>query len=255
MTYNMVTESTGESHSFFKMHPLSTEQLMMDYDILYPPSQPYIDIDELEGFLGRESFKHHNAPEILSITAHSNSNSSTHDTHDTHDTHVSSSVSHDSNDRELSHGRHLRNHLKQSRQVENISDFRRKNKSFEKWSDTETKTLISAVNKHGLKWSKIKSDSLFHDILIKRSNVDLKDKWRNTIISDFKNNFSFEELDHLTGPEKWLLLTPAVTQVIDKHNYTIGDWKRLSINTKFDVLKKLGEVEILTIFRSYLNKL
>ncbi|XP_057522210.1 uncharacterized protein LOC130802281 [Amaranthus tricolor] len=49
-----------------------------------------------------------------------------------------------------------------------------------KWTPEEEKALREGVNKHGVsKWKVILKDSQFRHILRSRSNIDLKDKWRN----------------------------------------------------------------------------
>lgn len=46
-----------------------------------------------------------------------------------------------------------------------------------KWSPAMEQQLIDAVNKHGKRWAVILSDPLFN--FEDRTNVELKDKWRN----------------------------------------------------------------------------
>ncbi|XP_024629648.1 telomere repeat-binding factor 1 [Medicago truncatula] len=50
----------------------------------------------------------------------------------------------------------------------------------QKWSSEEEVALKAGVVKHGVgKWSKILKDPEFNHVLYIRSNIDLKDKWRN----------------------------------------------------------------------------
>ncbi|KAI3972761.1 hypothetical protein MKX01_019419 [Papaver californicum] len=50
----------------------------------------------------------------------------------------------------------------------------------QKWTAAEEAALKAGILKHGTgKWSQILKDPEFNGILILRSNVDLKDKWRN----------------------------------------------------------------------------
>ncbi|KAL8256689.1 hypothetical protein R6Q59_028730 [Mikania micrantha] len=49
-----------------------------------------------------------------------------------------------------------------------------------RWTPEEETALVAGVNKHGPgKWKDILADEAFAPSLINRSNVDLKDKWRN----------------------------------------------------------------------------
>ena len=235
------------------MCPLPADQLLMEHDILLSPAIPYIDFDELIVSHGKDesftSFAYPDIPEVMSMPASSNNESPS----------VVSLSTSASSDHEANHER-TQDRLKPTRQtrhpLKNISAAEHK-RNKDKWSDTETYALISAVDKYGFKWTNIKHDTRFKNVLIKRSNVDLKDKWRNIITRDFRENFSISALNNIRGPTKWLKLTPLVAQAIEKYSYSIGDWKRLSNHKKFIELKKLklGEVEILTIYRSYVNNL
>ncbi|XP_074275064.1 single myb histone 1-like [Silene latifolia] len=50
----------------------------------------------------------------------------------------------------------------------------------QKWTAEEEAALKAGVHKHGAgKWQTILRDPAFEDVLRSRSNVDLKDKWRN----------------------------------------------------------------------------
>uniref|UniRef100_A0A6U0CDF1 Uncharacterized protein n=2 Tax=Ostreococcus mediterraneus TaxID=1486918 RepID=A0A6U0CDF1_9CHLO len=54
-------------------------------------------------------------------------------------------------------------------------------KLYQRWSDDEKQALILGVEQYGLgQWKLIKEDSRFGPILVNRSNVDCKDKWRQT---------------------------------------------------------------------------
>ncbi|KAG5387025.1 hypothetical protein IGI04_038495 [Brassica rapa subsp. trilocularis] len=49
-----------------------------------------------------------------------------------------------------------------------------------KWTEEEEEALLAGVQKHGPgKWKNIIKDPEFADSLCNRSNIDLKDKWRN----------------------------------------------------------------------------
>ncbi|CAH8386344.1 unnamed protein product [Eruca vesicaria subsp. sativa] len=53
-----------------------------------------------------------------------------------------------------------------------------------KWTDEEEEALLAGVLKHGTgKWRFILADSEYSAVLHSRSNVDLKDKWRNISVA------------------------------------------------------------------------
>lgn len=50
----------------------------------------------------------------------------------------------------------------------------------QKWTEEEEQALKDGVERHGVgKWRMIQKDTSCGPILANRSNVDLKDKWRN----------------------------------------------------------------------------
>ncbi|KAI3914797.1 hypothetical protein MKW98_002033 [Papaver atlanticum] len=54
----------------------------------------------------------------------------------------------------------------------------------QKWTAEEVEALIAGINKHGTgKWKNIQKDPEYAHILAARSNIDLKDKWRNMSVS------------------------------------------------------------------------
>ncbi|KAG7589905.1 Linker histone H1/H5 domain H15 [Arabidopsis suecica] len=53
-----------------------------------------------------------------------------------------------------------------------------------KWTGEEEEALLAGIGKHGPgKWKNILRDPEFADQLIHRSNIDLKDKWRNLSVA------------------------------------------------------------------------
>ncbi|CAH8334640.1 unnamed protein product [Eruca vesicaria subsp. sativa] len=53
-----------------------------------------------------------------------------------------------------------------------------------KWTGDEEDALLAGIAKHGAgKWKNILRDPEFSDLLINRSNIDLKDKWRNLSVA------------------------------------------------------------------------
>lgn len=131
-----------------------------------------------------------------------------------------------------------------------------------KWSTTEINNLILGVNTHGLKWYKIKSDPKLQQ-LNTRSNVDLKDKWRNIIYADVRTQFSDPRMNSLFGPRLWVSLIPYVISAMNKHcrhsrgrvMWEKSDWKMISSDKEFGTISKLGEIHVLTIYRCHLNNL
>ncbi|PQM40505.1 hypothetical protein Pyn_21686 [Prunus yedoensis var. nudiflora] len=54
----------------------------------------------------------------------------------------------------------------------------------QKWTSEEEEALRAGVKKHGTgKWKDIQKDPEFNPFLSSRSNIDLKDKWRNMTVS------------------------------------------------------------------------
>ncbi|KAK3025791.1 hypothetical protein RJ639_041947 [Escallonia herrerae] len=54
----------------------------------------------------------------------------------------------------------------------------------QKWTSEEEEALRAGVAKHGTgKWKNIQKDPEFNSFLYSRSNIDLKDKWRNMSVS------------------------------------------------------------------------
>ncbi|CAM8958914.1 unnamed protein product [Rhodiola kirilowii] len=53
-----------------------------------------------------------------------------------------------------------------------------------KWTAEEEAALIAGIQKHGAgKWKNILTDPDFAPVFSKRTNIDLKDKWRNLMVS------------------------------------------------------------------------
>ncbi|KAK6944795.1 SANT/Myb domain [Dillenia turbinata] len=59
----------------------------------------------------------------------------------------------------------------------------------QKWTAEEEEALRAGVAKHGTgKWKNIQRDPEFNRFLFSRSNIDLKDKWRNMSVSEGGQN-------------------------------------------------------------------
>ncbi|GLT75580.1 hypothetical protein SLA2020_472930 [Shorea laevis] len=55
----------------------------------------------------------------------------------------------------------------------------------QKWTSDEEEALLAGINKHGPgKWKNILKDPEFAPFLTNRSNIDLKDKWRNLSVGN-----------------------------------------------------------------------
>ncbi|KAL3825314.1 hypothetical protein ACJIZ3_021343 [Penstemon smallii] len=55
----------------------------------------------------------------------------------------------------------------------------------QKWTSEEEEALRAGVAKHGVgKWKNIQKDPQFNRLLFARSNIDLKDKWRNLSVAN-----------------------------------------------------------------------
>ncbi|KAL2480106.1 Telomere repeat-binding factor 5 [Abeliophyllum distichum] len=55
----------------------------------------------------------------------------------------------------------------------------------QKWTSEEEEALRAGVAKHGAgKWKNIQRDPEFNHLLFARSNIDLKDKWRNLSVAN-----------------------------------------------------------------------
>lgn len=120
------------------------------------------------------------------------------------------------------------------------------------WSADELNALIDGINLHGLNWSDIKNDEKFC-ILNCRSNVDLKDKWRNIITTDFKQNFSTSILNNLRGPTHWNSIALSITNYVNKYcqrNLNDITWNETPpSDPELNKISALGKIKILTIYR------
>ncbi|ONM38845.1 Homeodomain-like/winged-helix DNA-binding family protein [Zea mays] len=71
----------------------------------------------------------------------------------------------------------------------------------QKWTSEEEDALRAGVRKHGAgKWRTIQKDPEFSPVLSSRSNIDLKDKWRNLSFSASGLGSSKLRVPKITGP-------------------------------------------------------
>lgn len=71
----------------------------------------------------------------------------------------------------------------------------------QKWTSEEEDALRAGVRKHGAgKWRTIQKDPEFSPVLSSRSNIDLKDKWRNLSFSASGLGSSKVRVPRITGP-------------------------------------------------------
>ncbi|KAG5011664.1 hypothetical protein JHK82_023856 [Glycine max] len=81
--------------------------------------------------------------------------------------------------------------------AESVSDLYVMGAPKQKWTAEEEQALKAGVVKHGVgKWRTILKDPEFSSVLYLRSNVDLKDKWRN--LSVMANGWSSREKSRLS---------------------------------------------------------
>ncbi|KAJ7946590.1 Telomere repeat-binding factor like [Quillaja saponaria] len=77
----------------------------------------------------------------------------------------------------------------------------------QKWTSEEEDALLSGVAKHGPgKWKNILKDPEFAAFLTHRSNIDLKDKWRNLSVS----TSALGSKEKIRAPKVKLLAAPPV---------------------------------------------
>ncbi|XP_071691682.1 telomere repeat-binding factor 1-like [Rutidosis leptorrhynchoides] len=96
----------------------------------------------------------------------------------------------------------------------------------QKWTSEEESALKAGVVKHGAgKWRTILKDPEFSSVLYLRSNVDLKDKWRNMSVmsngygSREKGRLALRRVQHGTKDDNPL----ALATVDDSDEYESGD--------------------------------
>ncbi|AQK97753.1 Homeodomain-like/winged-helix DNA-binding family protein [Zea mays] len=92
----------------------------------------------------------------------------------------------------------------------------------QKWTSEEEDALRRGVRKHGAgKWRTIQKDPQFSPILSSRSNIDLKDKWRNLSFSASGLGSSKVRVPKITGSSSspssssQALLLPAANNVTE----------------------------------------
>ncbi|XP_066383771.1 single myb histone 4-like [Miscanthus floridulus] len=92
----------------------------------------------------------------------------------------------------------------------------------QKWTSEEEDALRAGVRKHGAgKWRTIQKDPEFSPVLSSRSNIDLKDKWRNLSFSASGLGSCKVRVPRITGPasssssSSQALLLPAPNKVTE----------------------------------------
>ncbi|KAK9149099.1 hypothetical protein Scep_007856 [Stephania cephalantha] len=89
----------------------------------------------------------------------------------------------------------------------------------QKWTSEEEEALIAGVAKHGTgKWKNIQKDPEFGHCLAARSNIDLKDKWRNMSVSaggsGSRDKVRAPKLKALPAPSPSTAQFPALVPVV-----------------------------------------
>ncbi|KAK8968049.1 Telomere repeat-binding factor 1 [Platanthera guangdongensis] len=108
----------------------------------------------------------------------------------------------------------------------------------QKWTSEEESGLRAGVVKHGAgKWRTILKDPEFSSVLSLRSNVDLKDKWRNMSVtangwgSREKARMALKKSNQIPKPE----VNSLALNTIDDHHDEIVDAKPLSVASPLPV--------------------
>ncbi|XP_058750358.1 telomere repeat-binding factor 4-like [Vicia villosa] len=90
-----------------------------------------------------------------------------------------------------------------------------------KWTQEEEDALIAGIDKHGTgKWKTILVDPQFAHLLTSRSNIDLKDKWRNMNV--YVNNGSQGSSSRTPKPKAAPVSTSAVLQICAPPSDTVA---------------------------------
>ncbi|OVA08404.1 SANT/Myb domain [Macleaya cordata] len=90
----------------------------------------------------------------------------------------------------------------------------------QKWTSEEEEALRAGVAKHGTgKWKNIQKDPEFGHCLAARSNIDLKDKWRNMSVSasgqGSRDKLRTPKLKSLPAPTSSTFQAPSSTQAAE----------------------------------------
>lgn len=100
----------------------------------------------------------------------------------------------------------------------------------QKWTSEEEDALRAGVDKHGAgKWRTIQKDPEFSHCLSTRSNIDLKDKWRNMIVS--AGGQGFREKSRTPKP-KILLITDSTSHSLPAEELAIVERQPIVDSTK-----------------------
>ncbi|KAI0498477.1 hypothetical protein KFK09_019364 [Dendrobium nobile] len=109
----------------------------------------------------------------------------------------------------------------------------------QKWTSEEESALKAGVVKHGAgKWRTILKDPEFSSVLSLRSNVDLKDKWRNMSVtangwgSREKARMALRKSRQVPKQEE----APLDLTVVDDHNDELVDVKPLAVASPLPLL-------------------
>ncbi|XP_051114264.1 telomere repeat-binding factor 4-like [Andrographis paniculata] len=96
----------------------------------------------------------------------------------------------------------------------------------QKWTSEEEEALRAGVAKHGAgKWKNIQRDPEFNHLLFARSNIDLKDKWRNLSVANGQGSRDKAKIQKVKtdGPATPLPVAQVTTPVASSSQTTPVD--------------------------------
>ncbi|KAF5746879.1 putative Homeodomain-like/winged-helix DNA-binding family protein [Tripterygium wilfordii] len=104
----------------------------------------------------------------------------------------------------------------------------------QKWTQEEEDALLAGIAKHGPgKWKNIIRDPEFASILTHRSNIDLKDKWRNLSVSAGQCSKDKERvLKALSAPHSSTLNSPAAPANDESSDAVMDDAPESTVDAK-----------------------
>ncbi|KAF6152300.1 hypothetical protein GIB67_005954 [Kingdonia uniflora] len=96
----------------------------------------------------------------------------------------------------------------------------------QKWTSEEEEALKAGIEKHGAgKWKTIQTDPEFSNVLAARSNIDLKDKWRNMSVSasgqGSREKVKTPKLKALPPPVTWTPQNPTSSSAPVLHDASV----------------------------------
>ncbi|KAG0495194.1 hypothetical protein HPP92_006188 [Vanilla planifolia] len=123
----------------------------------------------------------------------------------------------------------------------------------QKWTSEEEEALRAGVEKHGAgKWRTIQTDPEFSHLLSNRSNIDLKDKWRNMMVSaggqGCREKYRTPKVKALPAPES-SVQGPVVQEPISVEKRPTSDSTKDSQDAKIPSRYNAIILEALTVLQ------